>query len=109
MNTHNILEIDITSLKKRMDADSSLCLIDVREDHEWNKSHIASAIHIPKDQVSANISLYAPQLNTPIYLYCHAGTRSLYAAKCLQELGYSDLYSVAGGLAAWEKAGYNLL
>ncbi|MBA3535426.1 MAG: rhodanese-like domain-containing protein [Tatlockia sp.] len=106
MNEPNIERIDVHELKKRRDADSSLCLIDVREAHEWQASRIPGAIHIPKDEISATISTIIPEKTKPIYLHCKGGVRSLYAASCLMNLGYKEVYSIDGGIAEWARAGY---
>lgn len=106
MTDHKINTISVQELKKRRDANPNLCLIDVREDHEWELLHIPGALHIPKDNLTANIAATVPKHDQPIYLHCHAGMRSLYAAHCLLELGYKEVYSIDGGIAAWEKAGY---
>ena len=106
MTDHKIHTISVQELKKRRDTDPKLCLIDVREDHEWQAQRIPGALHIPKDNLTATIATTVPKHTQPIYLHCHAGVRSLYAAHCLLELGYKEVYSIDGGIAAWEKAGY---
>ena len=47
------------------------------------------------------------QHDTPITLYCQSGIRSLYAGRTLQELGYTDVESLAGGFNAWKQAGFD--
>lgn len=46
-----------------------------------------------------------PQTDTPLFLYCGGGYRSILAAATLQEMGYSNVVSVQGGWRAWEEAG----
>ena len=106
MTDHNVHIISVHELKKRREMNPNLCLIDVREDHEWQAQHIPGALHIPKDELAANIAATAPKHDCPIYLHCHAGTRSLHAANNLIALGYQDVYSIDGGISEWEKAGY---
>ena len=101
-----IKTIDVHELIKLYDASSVLCLIDVREDHEWEELRIPRAIHIPKDTLVSVIEQKIPDLNTSIYLHCRGGVRSLYAAHCLAELGYQDVYSVDGGIVEWANSGY---
>ena len=101
-----IKTIDVHELKKLYDASFDLCLIDVREDPEWEELRIPRAIHIPKDTLVAVIEQQIPDRNTSIYLHCRGGVRSLYAAHCLAELGYQDVYSVDGGIAEWANSGY---
>jgi len=98
--------IDVHELKKRRDSQSDLCIIDVREQDEWDEQHIPGAIHIPKDKIADNITGVTSQKNHPIYLHCRGGTRSLWAGQRLIELGYTDVYSIDGGITAWIESGY---
>lgn len=109
MTDHKITTVTTQTLKTLMDKDSTLCLIDVREQYEWQINHIAKAIHIPKDDLSARIEQVEPDKNKPIYLHCKGGVRSLYAAHCLMEMGYKCVYSVDGGIDDWEKNGYPMI
>ena len=106
MTDHKVNTINVHELKKRREENPSLCLIDVREDHEWQEQHIPGALHIPKDTLAAAIAKNIPEHECPIYLHCRGGTRSLQAAHTLLELGYKNVYSVDGGISEWEKSGY---
>ncbi len=106
MNTQTIKTIDVHDLKSRMDNNPELCLIDVREITEWNEQHIPGAIHIPKDDITNGIKAIATDTDQVIYLHCRSGMRSLYAAECLMNLGYKEVYSVNGGIMEWVKSGY---
>lgn len=106
MTNHKIKTIDVHELKNCYDASPELCLIDVREDHEWQEMHIPRARHIPKDTLTSVIEQTIPDKTCPIYLHCKGGVRSLYAADCLMELGYTNVYSVDGGIMDWIGAGY---
>ena len=98
--------IDVDELKSRLDNDSNLCLIDVREQDEWDEAHIPAAIHIPMDLLATNIKKYVVDNKQPIYLHCHRGGRSSNAAQQLSDLGYQEVYSVVGGLKAWSEKNY---
>lgn len=106
MTNNKIKTIDVHELKKRYDASPDLCLIDVREEDEWQELHIPGAIHIPKDTLTNMITVKIPDRKSPVYLHCRGGVRSLYAANCLAELGYQDVYSVDGGIVEWAASGY---
>ena len=106
MTDHKVNTISVQELKKRRDADPKLCIIDVRENDEWQEQHIPGALHIPKDTIIANIKTAIPKLDCPIYLHCRGGVRSLTAANNLLLLGYKHVYSVDGGLTEWVRAGY---
>lgn len=106
MREAKINTIDVHELKKRRDANLNLCLIDVRESHEWQALRIPGALHIPKDELPANIEALIPERDRPIYLHCKGGVRSLYAANCLLNMGYQEVYSIDGGIAEWAMVGY---
>ncbi|MCA0403302.1 MAG: rhodanese-like domain-containing protein [Proteobacteria bacterium] len=106
MNEIKIKSVNVQQLKKMMDENPELCLIDVRENDEWQAGHIPAAIHIPKDEIVAKFPLLESDKTKAVYLHCKAGVRSLYAAERLIELGYQEVYSVEGGILAWVEAGF---
>jgi len=106
MTNHNIKTINVHELKHQLDVNTNLCLIDVREQEEWDMLHIPNACHIPKDSLPSCIESKVPNKNYPIYLHCKAGVRSLYAAQCLVDMGYQEVYSVDGGITEWSQSGY---
>ncbi len=80
-------------------------LIDVREDSEWAGGRAAGALHISRGTLEKNIESAVPRKNARVILYCHSGNRSALAADTLQKMGYSNVYSLAGGFAAYQKLG----
>lgn len=80
-------------------------LIDVRTPQEYNSGHIAGAINIPLQELSARQS-EIPQ-DTPLVLYCRSGNRSSQAANLLEDAGYNQIYDL-GGTIQWTGAGYPL-
>lgn len=106
MTNPKIKTIDVHELKNKMEQNPDLCLIDVREQEEWQAMRIPKAIHIPKDSITAGIAAAAPNKEQPIYLHCKGGVRSLYAAQCLMDIGYQEVYSVDGGIMEWAMSGY---
>lgn len=101
-----IKTIDVHELKKRRDLEPGLCLIDVREDHEYQTLHIPGAFHMPKDEISSLIAAKIPERDRAIYLHCKGGVRSLSAAESLLALGYQEVYSIDGGIMEWVQSGY---
>lgn len=98
-----ITEIDPAAAENRRAAGA--LLIDVREADEVEQGAIADAVHIPRGFLESRIETTAPDRARPIVLYCAGGARSAFAAQALQELGYADVASLAGGFAAWKGAG----
>ena len=80
-------------------------LIDIREEDEVGAGMPAPALRIARGLLELQIAQHAATLDTPLYLLCAGGTRSLFAADALQALGYRQVVSVAGGYAAWRQHG----
>jgi len=100
-----IREVTVAETQKRMEQDKSVKLIDVREDHEWEAAHAAGAIHLGKGIIERDIETTVPDKNTEMILYCGGGFRSALVADVLQRMGYTNVYSVAGGWKAWKESG----
>ncbi len=80
-------------------------LIDIREIDEFEQGAIPGARFIPRGILESNINGTAPDPATEIVLYCAAGARSALAAKSLQDMGYQDVKSLAGGFGKWKADG----
>ncbi|MBN8735913.1 MAG: molybdopterin-synthase adenylyltransferase MoeB [Xanthomonadales bacterium] len=76
-------------------------LLDVREGYEQATGMAAGAVALPLGEVAQRISDVAPDKACEILAICAHGQRSLRAAYALQQLGYSNLASVAGGTVRW--------
>jgi molybdopterin/thiamine biosynthesis adenylyltransferase/rhodanese-related sulfurtransferase len=76
--------------------------LDVREADEYEQGALPDARHIPRGTLETSIEGQVPDHATPLVVYCAGGTRSAFAAKTLQELGYDDVVSVAGGFNRWK-------
>lgn len=109
MTANTIQTVSVQQLKDAIDQNPGLCLIDVREAWEWQSGHIAEAVLIPKDELRASIATHTPDHDTAVYLYCKGGVRSLYAAQELLAMGYRNVYSVDGGIMAWQACAYPVL
>ena len=103
-----IKEIDADQLKKLQSSGDKFTLIDVREDSEWSAGHAAGALHIGKGVIERDIESKVAQKDTKLVLYCSGGNRSALAADSLMKMGYSNVFSLAGGLTAYKSAGLPL-
>lgn len=83
---------------------SGAALIDVREESEWFE-HATGAVHIGRGVIERDIVSQFPDKETELILYCGGGYRSALAADMLQKMGYTNVYSMAGGWKAWKDAG----
>jgi rhodanese-related sulfurtransferase len=101
-----VCEISPADAKAKIDSGAPLFVLDVREPDEFEKGHIPKAMNIPRGLLEFKISGAIPNKDAQIIAYCKSGGRSCLACETLQELGYKNVESIAGGWAAWLKAGY---
>jgi molybdopterin/thiamine biosynthesis adenylyltransferase/rhodanese-related sulfurtransferase len=101
-------EIDVERARELHEGDQMPLFLDVREREEWDEGHIPGALHIPRGWLESRIEQAAPDRGRPIVAYCASGNRSAFAAKTLEELGYADVVSLAGGINDWKRHGYPL-
>ena len=99
-----VQEITIPDLQSREASGEALVLIDVREDHEWERGHIPGAIHIGRGILERDVEKSFADKNVPLVLYCGGGYRSALAADNLQRMGYTNVRSLAGGIRGWAAA-----
>jgi molybdopterin/thiamine biosynthesis adenylyltransferase len=83
-----------------------IVLVDVREKHEWNEGHIPGAVHVPRGYLELQVEEAVPDKDKTLVLYCAGGVRSLMAGATLQQMGYKNVVSMAGGFGAWKGIGY---
>ena len=100
-----VREISADQLAALQKSSTIPVLVDVREDNEWDKSRIPGAIHVGRGVLEANIESRVPQKSTPVVVYCQSGSRSAVATDVLIKMGYTNVSSLAGGLAGYLAAG----
>ena len=100
-----IREVNVDETRARLASGSDVRLIDVREDNEWNAAHAAGAEHLGKGIIERDIEATAPDKSSELILYCGGGYRSALAADVLQQIGYTNVWSMAGGWKAWKDSG----
>jgi rhodanese-related sulfurtransferase len=100
-----IRELTVAETQQRLDQNADAKLIDVREDNEWEAAHAAGATHLGKGIIERDIETTIPDKTTELILYCGGGYRSALAADALQRMGYTNVYSMAGGWKAWKESG----
>ena len=100
---------EVTPHEAQAAAASGALLVDVREADEWAQGHAPGAVHIPRGFLELRIEEEAKEKGAPVVLYCAGGTRSALAARSLQEMGFADVVSVAGGFGKWKEAGLEIV
>jgi sulfur-carrier protein adenylyltransferase/sulfurtransferase len=90
-------------------AGNGTVIVDVREQHEFEESHLPGAVHVPRGHLEQRIEGAAPDKSQHVVLYCASGNRSALAANTMQELlGYENVESMRGGITLWKDRGYEV-
>jgi rhodanese-related sulfurtransferase len=100
-----IHEVDLEAAEAAIrDAD---VLLDVREADEFHAGHIPGAVNVPRGLLEFKLS-NASELSSrdlKVVLYCKSSGRAALAACAMQDMGYLNVQSIAGGFDAWSSAG----
>ena len=98
--------ISAADLHGRRTSGEGPVVIDVRTPEEYAAGHVPGAVNIPFDQVAERIS----EVDAPdgVALYCMVGPRARKGESALLNAGYSSVFHLEGGLAAWKAAGLPL-
>ena len=91
--------VTVEELKRALDADEDVFVLDVRELHEWDIAHLEGATLIPLGRLPHEIH----RLDTArdIIIHCRSGGRSATATKFLLEAGFGRVRNLEGGILAW--------
>jgi len=69
-------------------------VVDVRTNAEWRAGHYPGAVHIPATMINRKTTAQLPKKG--LLVYCNTGQRARFAAEKLRELGFKDVYYIAG-------------
>jgi rhodanese-related sulfurtransferase len=97
----SVSTLEATQLINRQDA----LVLDVRDAEEFQKGHILNARNIPLSQLDSRHSDIARHKEKPVIVTCESGSRSGPAAAVLRKQGFAQVFSLNGGIAAWQQAG----
>jgi rhodanese-related sulfurtransferase len=94
-------EVSVAELQTML-ANKDFSLVNVHIPFEGNIA--GTDLSIPYDQIAQNLDKL-PGKDAKIVLYCRSGRMSTMAAETLVGLGYTNIWNLSGGMAAWEQAG----
>src|SRR5690349_6902950 len=100
----DIQEVDPATAEARL---GDATFLDVRELDEYEQGMIPGSVFIPRGHLESQAENKLPDHDAPIIIYCAGGNRSAFAARTLQELGYTDVASMIGGFGRWKNDGRN--
>src|SRR4051795_9633255 len=85
-----IREID-TAAADELRSQPNVVVLDVREPDEYDQGAVPGALHIPRGHLESQVEGKIIDKSASVVVYCAGGVRSAFAAKTLQDLGYSDV------------------
>lgn len=94
------MNITAQKAKELMDTQEGYIILDVREQDEYDESHIPGAILIPYTKIEAQAEDVLTDKDQLILVYCRSGRRSKIAAEALVALGYTNVKEF-GGIIDW--------
>jgi sulfur-carrier protein adenylyltransferase/sulfurtransferase len=101
-------EISTIDAHGRLRSEEPPLFVDVREPDEWDEGHIPGAIYTGRGRLEQRVEGLVPDKSRPLVVYCSAGSRSAFATKTLEELGYQDVVNLSGGFSDWKRNGFEI-
>jgi molybdopterin/thiamine biosynthesis adenylyltransferase/rhodanese-related sulfurtransferase len=101
-----IRTVTLDEIKRRIEAKEPYTLVDVREKDETRQGFIPGAVFLPRGFLEMQAEQKLPDKNAQLIVYCAGGTRSAFATKVLQDLGYKHVESANPGFIRWKDTGY---
>ena len=100
VETNSYQQITQEKAKEMMDS-QEVIVLDVREQDEYDSSHIPGAVLLPVGTITEDTAAAViDDLDTVVLVYCRSGNRSKTASKALADLGYTNVYEF-GGINDW--------
>lgn len=94
----NVPQMHVEDLKKKLDAKEDICVLDVREPHEYEICNIGGHL-IPMKDLPARMGELDKDRETVVH--CRSGGRSTKVVEFLQANGFKNVKNLAGGILAW--------
>lgn len=91
------------NLLKQLQSEAPPLVVDVRSQHEYDRDHVPSAVHIPFYSIGSGLKGLGYPKTDPVVLYCEHGPRSGIAGISLFLSGYDNVYSLEGSMRGWRK------
>lgn len=100
--------ISAERLKAALHDGGEIALLDVREAGEYGEAHLFFAVNLPYSALEIDVERLVPRKNVRLVVHGDGGALSEKAAQHLENLGYTQVVVLDGGVATWKAAGYAL-
>jgi molybdopterin/thiamine biosynthesis adenylyltransferase/rhodanese-related sulfurtransferase len=104
----DVTEAAPEAIKQRLDRGDHIELLDVREQDEVAQGAIPGARNLSRAHFESRVEDVLPGKDAEVVVYCASGVRSVFAARTLAELGYTNVTSMSGGFGRWRSLGFDL-
>ena len=98
-------KISVTELKKLIDQQASMALMDVRDRGEYYNAHIPNSHTVPRPQLERRMPALVTFRGTPIIVYDDDERRASLATATLKLMGYDNVSVLEGGINRWASEG----
>jgi len=98
-------KLDATAFETKLKTTPDVQLVDVRTPEEFKSGHLEGALNYNIHGAEYQQQIAQLDKNKPVLVYCGVGGRSATACAQLDKAGFGQVYDLAGGIAAWKKAG----
>ncbi|HSR45191.1 MAG TPA: rhodanese-like domain-containing protein [Acidimicrobiia bacterium] len=99
---------DANQLLADNEGSSDFVILDIRTPEEFNSGRIAGSVNIDFYQANFSSELDNLDKDKTYFVYCNSGNRSGSAMGTMRDLGFVDVYDLAGGIQAWYNSGFNI-
>ena len=99
-----IKEVTVKDVMDMQARGEKITLLDVRDLQEVNLGKIPGTLHISRGNLETKVEAQIPR-DAHVIIYCASGNRSAFAAETMEQMGYSNVASMAGGFRGWAEAG----
>ena len=101
----SISETTPEEVSARLERGERFEILDVREDDEVANGAVEGSKHLSRAHFESRVEDLLPDKDAEVVVYCAGGVRSAFATRTLQELGYTNVTSMAGGFTRWKDLG----
>jgi rhodanese-related sulfurtransferase len=99
-----ITEVTPEQVMGMQDRGERIVLLDCRDLPEVNLGRIPNAVHVSRGNIETRIEAIIPR-DAHVIIYCASGNRSALVADTMQQMGYDNVASMAGGINRWAEIG----
>ena len=92
--------VEATQLINHKDA----VVVDIREDREFRDGYILNSVHVPLSQLKDSLGRLEKYKDRPVVVSCRSGSRAGVACATLTKNGFNEVFSLKGGILAWQNA-----